>query len=382
MPPLKLQSTKHRGSSFAEGLSSAARDPLSEQDFRRVLALERKRTERSSSPFILALVEANDEHPEFNSGAAFNHALSLLTPVIRETDAVGWLETHRCLGIIFTGLLPGNWESTLIAIKVRANALLRRDDTSECMQPFRLSFHVFPDDWNHDPASNSEGGPLYSDLSSASKRRKGMLRIKRMMDITGASILLLALSPLFLLIAAAIRLTSPGPVFFRQERVGQYGKRFTFLKFRSMYVGNDHSSHQGYVEQLISGIAKPMLVTRNGESVYKLADDNRITKLGRFLRRSSLDELPQFLNVLRGDMSLVGPRPPIPYETAAYRTWHRRRLLQVKPGITGLWQVTSRSRVGFDEMVRLDLQYASTWSPWLDLKILLRTPAAVLKGAY
>ena len=121
--------------------------------------------------------------------------------------------------------------------------------------------------------------------------------------------------------------------------------------------------------------------TGNGEGVYKLASDKRITPIGRFLRKTSLDELPQFINVLRGEMSLVGPRPPIPYEVAAYQTWHRRRVLEVKPGITGLWQVTGRSRVRFDEMVRLDLRYA-TWSPWLDLKILLRTPRAVIKGAY
>ena len=120
----------------------------------------------------------------------------------------------------------------------------------------------------------------------------------------------------------------------------------------------------------------------NGEGVYKLVNDPEITSLGRFLRRTSLDELPQFFNVLRGDMSLVGPRPPIPYEVAAYQTWHRRRVLQVKPGITGLWQVTGRSRVSFDEMVRLDLQYANFWSLSLDFKILMRTPAAVIKGAY
>jgi lipopolysaccharide/colanic/teichoic acid biosynthesis glycosyltransferase len=115
--------------------------------------------------------------------------------------------------------------------------------------------------------------------------------------------------------------------------------------------------------------------------VYKITNDKRITPIGKFLRRTSLDELPQFLNVLWGDMSLVGPRPPIPYELAAYQTWHRRRLLDVKPGITGLWQVTGRSTVKFDEMVRLDLRYATSWTPWLDLRILLQTPLAVIKGS-
>jgi lipopolysaccharide/colanic/teichoic acid biosynthesis glycosyltransferase len=115
--------------------------------------------------------------------------------------------------------------------------------------------------------------------------------------------------------------------------------------------------------------------------VFKLTKDRRITPVGNFLRRSSLDELPQLLNVLKGDMSLVGPRPPIPYELAVYQTWHRRRLLEVKPGITGLWQVMGRSQVSFDEMVRLDLRYAMTWTIWMDLRILLRTPMAVIRGS-
>ena len=139
--------------------------------------------------------------------------------------------------------------------------------------------------------------------------------------------------------------------------------------------------HKEYVTKLIAGEAERVTSDRKGEGIYKLAGDKRITPLGKFLRRTSLDELPQLINVLCGDMSLVGPRPPIPYELAAYQTWHRRRLLEVKPGITGLWQVTGRSIVGFDEMVRLDLRYATSWTPWLDLEILLRTPAAVIKGS-
>jgi lipopolysaccharide/colanic/teichoic acid biosynthesis glycosyltransferase len=149
-----------------------------------------------------------------------------------------------------------------------------------------------------------------------------------------------------------------------------------------MHVDSDCSIHREYVTQLIAGQAErnPSNGNGDGAGVYKLTDDARITRVGNFLRRTSLDELPQLLNVLRGDMSLVGPRPAIPYELAAYQTWHRRRVLEVKPGITGLWQVNGRSRVKFDEMVRLDLRYAETWSPWLDIKILLRTPRAVFEG--
>jgi lipopolysaccharide/colanic/teichoic acid biosynthesis glycosyltransferase len=149
-----------------------------------------------------------------------------------------------------------------------------------------------------------------------------------------------------------------------------------------MRVDNDPAVHREYVTKLIAGEAERIPASADGRGVYKLANDTRITRLGMFLRKTSLDELPQLFNVLRGDMSLVGPRPPIPYELAAYQTWHRRRLLEVKPGITGLWQVTGRSRIKFDDMVRLDLRYAASWSLWLDLKILLRTPGAVVKGAY
>ena len=149
-----------------------------------------------------------------------------------------------------------------------------------------------------------------------------------------------------------------------------------------MYVDNDASVHKEYVAQLIAGHAQrnPSNGNTHGAGVYKLTNDKRITRIGAVLRRTSLDELPQLLNVLTGEMSLVGPRPAIPYEVAAYQTWHRRRILEVKPGITGLWQVNGRGRVKFDEMVRLDLRYAKNWSPWLDLKILLRTPRAVLIG--
>jgi len=201
-----------------------------------------------------------------------------------------------------------------------------------------------------------------------------------MMDMAGSTAGLLLAAPLFLAVAVAIKATSAGPVFFRQRRIGQYGTSFVFLKFRSMYENNDSSTHKEYVRQLIAGTAEKHASDGDGDGVYKLTRDSRITRVGAFLRRTSLDELPQLINVLRGEMSLVGPRPPVPYEVEAYDIWHRRRLLEAKPGITGLWQVSGRSRVKFDDMVRLDLQYARTWSPWVDVKILLRTPAAVLFG--
>jgi lipopolysaccharide/colanic/teichoic acid biosynthesis glycosyltransferase len=185
-----------------------------------------------------------------------------------------------------------------------------------------------------------------------------------------------AFGPVLLCVAAAVKLTSKGPVFFRQQRVGEAGEPFTMFKFRTMQVNADHRIHQEYVEKFIQNQA----ATSGKDAVFKLVNDPRVTSVGDFLRRSSLDELPQFWNVLRGDMSLVGPRPPLPYEVARYKRWHRRRVLEAKPGITGLWQVTGRSRTTFDEMVRLDLRYARTRSVWNDLHILLATPKAVLSG--
>jgi lipopolysaccharide/colanic/teichoic acid biosynthesis glycosyltransferase len=189
---------------------------------------------------------------------------------------------------------------------------------------------------------------------------------------------LFLLSPLFLLISLLLKLTSPGPVFYRQKRLGELGVAFTFLKFRSMHVANDSKIHRDFTQNLIRGNSGVL----NG--VYKIQNDPRITGLGRILRASSLDELPQFINVLMGQMSLVGPRPPIPYEFECYQLWHRRRILEARPGITGLWQVHGRSRTSFDEMVRMDLQYIKNRSLWVDLKILLKTPFAMVggRGAY
>lgn len=204
--------------------------------------------------------------------------------------------------------------------------------------------------------------------------------MKRTIDVLGSAVLLACLSPLLALIAVAVKLDSRGPALFRQERLGQYGAPFTFLKFRTMYSQTDSRIHEEYVKKFISGKAELHLARDGATGVYKLTKDLRITRIGKFLRKTSLDELPQFLNVLKGEMALVGPRPPVRYEVTSYDIWHRRRLFEAKPGITGLWQVNGRSRTKFDEMVRLDLQYAETWSLWLDLKILLRTPRAVLLG--
>jgi lipopolysaccharide/colanic/teichoic acid biosynthesis glycosyltransferase len=182
--------------------------------------------------------------------------------------------------------------------------------------------------------------------------------------------------PVFAVIALLVKMTSKGPVLFCQKRIGQYGKEFTFFKFRTMYADNDPRIHQEYIAKLIAGDGD----LGQGKGIYKLINDPRVTPLGRFLRKSSLDELPQFVNVVKNDMSLVGPRPPLPYEFERYQIWHKRRVLELKPGLTGLWQVEGRSRTTFDEMVRMDIKYANTRSVWVDLKIILQTPAAMFSG--
>ncbi len=202
--------------------------------------------------------------------------------------------------------------------------------------------------------------------------------IKRTSDIIIASVAIILLAPLWLIIALVIKLDSRGAVFYKQERVGMDGRIFLFYKFRTMRVDTDDAAHREYQQEYIAGRAEAMLV--EGERpAYKLVGDARITRVGRVLRRLSLDELPQLLNILRGDMSVVGPRPPIPYEVEAYQLWHRKRL-DMKPGLTGLWQVSGRNRLPFDEMVRLDLFYIENWSLLLDLKIILRTLPVMLRG--
>jgi exopolysaccharide biosynthesis polyprenyl glycosylphosphotransferase len=209
------------------------------------------------------------------------------------------------------------------------------------------------------------------------------LGVKRASDVVVAAALLVVFSPLFLAISALIKLFSPGPVLFKQKRAGQGGSAFEFYKFRTMRVDTDDRLHREYAGNFINGKPAPDGGEKEGKPVYKMTRDPRVTGIGRALRRTSLDELPQLINILRGEMSLVGPRPPILYELQHYKEWHKRRL-EAKPGLTGLWQVSGRSSVPFNEMVLMDLYYIDNWSLWIDFEILLRTIPVILfgKGAY
>jgi len=359
--------------------SFAPSEVLAEDVFHRMISLERKRSERTQRPFVLLLMDTGNNLPTEKNGRILLDILRSLQAATRETDVMGWYESNSVVGVMFTEITLDN-SLIFSTILSRISDVLRDRLTIEQFSQIKFSFHLFPEEWDPSSPERPSNPALSPDLHKRNGSNWLARGIKRGMDISGSLILLLLLSPVFFLIAAAVKLTSRGPVLFRQQRIGEHGIPFTFLKFRSMYVNNDSKKHQEYVQQLINGKAEKQSSNGNGEGIYKLTNDPRITRVGSFLRRTSLDELPQFLNVLSGEMSLVGPRPPVPYEVEAYATWHRRRLLEAKPGITGLWQVHGRSRVGFDDMVRLDLQYARQSSPWLDLKILLQTPKAVIAG--
>jgi lipopolysaccharide/colanic/teichoic acid biosynthesis glycosyltransferase len=298
----------------------------------------------------------------------------------RQTDVIGWYKEGSVIGTIFTEIGSEEGHSVAKALLTKISTALASTLSIEQINQITLSFHVFPDDWEDHGNGRPTSSALYPDSLSETGPTKGTLWVKRSMDVIGSLCAITVSAPVLMAIAVGIKLTSRGPVIFKQQRVGQYGRRFTFLKFRSMYKQNDPKAHQDFVTKLIRGENGTEPARGQQKTVFKMTNDPRVTPFGRFLRRTSLDELPQFLNVLFGDMSLVGPRPPIPYEFSSYDIWHKRRLLAVKPGITGLWQVTARSRVGFADMVRLDLKYAQSHSLWLDLKILLHTPLAVLGG--
>jgi lipopolysaccharide/colanic/teichoic acid biosynthesis glycosyltransferase len=213
---------------------------------------------------------------------------------------------------------------------------------------------------------------------TAPKLQGHQLALKRAVDIAGATVGLVVLSPLLALVALAVALDSPGPVFFRQERIGVGGRRFRVWKFRTMQHGASDSSHRDLVTRMLAGDEEGTRQTgADGREVFKLVNDPRVTRLGALLRRTSLDELPQLINVLTGEMSLVGPRPPVPYEFEAYDHWQFDRL-QVRPGITGLWQVSGRNLLSYRQMCELDVEYVRRWSVGLDLRILCRTIPVVL----
>jgi lipopolysaccharide/colanic/teichoic acid biosynthesis glycosyltransferase len=351
---------------------------LGEEVFQNVLLVERHRAERSRRPFVLVLVHSNTKSDP--DRRVLQRAVSTLVSNTRESDLIGWYRESVTLGIIFTEM--NETEKVAVAQSLRkkvVSALLEtvgRDDVSK----LAITGHIFPEDWDRDNTGRIGDPKLYPELQPRLAKKRIHLVLKRVIDVAGSAALLFLTLPFLAAIALLVKLTSKGPVLYEQERLGQFGARFKCLKFRTMYTDCDPKIHREYVQQFIAGNAQSAHAGDFQKALYKITGDPRVTPIGRILRKTSLDEFPQFWNVLRGEMSLVGPRPPVPYEFEVYDVWHRRRVLELKPGVTGLWQVSGRNRTRFDEMVRLDLRYSQKWSLWLDLKILLATPRAMFIG--
>jgi exopolysaccharide biosynthesis polyprenyl glycosylphosphotransferase len=346
---------------------------IGEDLFRGVLVRERKRADRSNQPLAVILVALRADAGTA-SVSTWEAVVDALLAAKRETDVLGWFEQYGVLGLMLPEV-AGSSPAFPDELNDRfRRELFRRLDAQTAMSVvIRLLMH---------PASGTaeaeEVDRIVSAVGLGPKRQKHYDTVKRALDVVLSLMLLLVLSPLFFLIAAFVKFTSPGPVLFRQKRIGQMMKPFTMLKFRTMHVNADHAIHHKFVSSFIKSRGRSEETAKTG--LFKIVNDPRVTMMGRILRRTSLDELPQLWNVFRGEMSLVGPRPPLPYEVEQYMSWHRRRVLEAKPGLTGLWQVTGRSRTTFDEMVRLDLRYVRTCSIWTDIKILLATPRAVISG--
>ena len=342
--------------------------------FKAVVLRERKRADRPNRTFGLLLVSAADSGSSIDRGT-WRAATEALAAAKRETDVLGWLEPEAVLGVVLTEVETFD-PVVAEGIVTRVHGEIVKKLGAETASEMSIRLYVHPGQ-----AGGDEGllpiEPILQRLRSE-PRRPVYEAVKRTVDVAGSLFLLAVLLPLLLVLAVLVKLTSKGPIFFRQVRIGERAKPFRMLKFRTMRVDVDQTLHKEFVTSFIKSSGQGQKPAAN--AVFKMTNDPRITRIGNVLRKTSLDELPQLWNVVRGEMSLVGPRPPIPYEVEQYASWHRRRVLEAKPGITGLWQVKGRSRTTFDEMVRLDLRYAKSPSLLTDLKILLATPKAVIAG--
>jgi lipopolysaccharide/colanic/teichoic acid biosynthesis glycosyltransferase len=336
---------------------------LSRTEFLRMVQREKRRTDRSHSALSLALLTV-----DANGGSTLQDMLEKVSTMVRETDYLTATD-DQCVAV----LLPDTGDAGL-------RSFLDKVALSRNSQGAQMIGATYPDAAFDRLIAERLGTPRSrhaADADEPSPVRSHGYPAKRALDVLGALVALVLLSPLMLISALLIKLTSPGPAVFRQTRIGQGGAPFVMYKFRSMRTDMDDRAHREFVAKLIDGKAPP---AGNGApaGVFKMKADPRITAIGRFIRKTSIDELPQFYNVLKGDMSLVGPRPPVPYEAEKYKAWHRRRVFELKPGLTGIWQVEGRSRVSFDDMVRMDLRYLQRCSLRFDLALLLRTVLVVL----
>lgn len=326
-------------------------------DFSRLINREISRADRNGAGLSLVVVDtgrARREGPE-RDAVAFQVATR-----VRVVDSVGWMDGER-FGIV----LPStSYENARMVIE----RVLGKVGFSAPHLPFRI--YAYP--WHSLPVRESHAHSQFSNDFISSFPREFCIAMplgKRIFDVGASLIGILILWPFFLLVGAYIKIVSPGPVFYTQQRVGHGGELFTFLKFRTMKVGNNEAFHRDHIVKRL----------RMNEPLEKLDDqgDPRIIPGGRMIRRACIDELPQLVNVLKGEMSLVGPRPCLSYEAAELLRWHERRF-EVVPGLTGLWQVSGKNKLSLLEMVRLDIAYAENMSPLLDLKIIVRTIPAII----
>jgi len=331
------------------------------------LRLEKLRAQRSKSTLSIILLTLNKESGRESTN--LNEILDIVRAKIRATDICGFVNQNT-IGV----LLPDTDEKGAKGI---CEKLVHKHKNPQ----FTTTTSTYPDHLFESLAKNGCIRPdtFPFELKDSREASWFKLVLKRGIDIVGSIFGILIFMPVMLITALAIKVTSPGPVIFSQIRLGKQGTPFTFYKFRSMHVNMDDQIHRDYVRSFIDGSDDKINQGDAERPLYKIKSDPRITKVGRFIRKTSIDELPQFFNVLKGDMSLVGPRPPLAYEAEKYQAWHLRRILEMKPGITGLWQVEGRSKTGWDDSVRLDIRYIQNWSLLLDIKILFKTLKVVLR---
>ena len=346
---------------------SRGADVLSRDTFLTQLYREKRRADRSRAPLSLVVMRIDGENGFDNDD--YHDIISDLSLSTREIDVIGHLGDN-----VVAVLLP---YSAAGAAEAFSRLIVTRTNTPAV----NVRSATYPDSQFDTLLVDSLAQIETSrELAASSLRKHFSSRgVKRAIDIIGSIALLTLASPLMLVTAVAVKLTSRGPVIFRQMRIGRGGKPFPFYKFRSMRCGTDDTIHREYVKNLIQGRHDQVNEGDADNPVYKLQADSRITAVGRIIRRPSIDELPQLFNVIKGEMSLVEPRQRIHYEIENYQSWHMRRLQEVRPGITGLWQVEGRSKTTFDDMVRLDLRYIRNWSLWLDIKILFKTVIVVIR---
>ncbi len=332
--------------------------------FRKTIVRERYLSDRNNHGFSLVRFNVDDAtHASCISPGRF---IEILAAAKRNVDVIGRHGIHNETAV----LLPDT-DNSGAEFFIR-RILQKLEYPPSCVE---YTISTYPrDNWNtlHLPPRESDGSyAAISDKAYSSIITSRSLPFwKRALDIIGAAAGIVLLLPLFLFVALLIKIVSPGPVLYIQKRVGRFGKSFDFFKFRTMAYDNDEGVHQSYLKTLIAPDEN------DDQPMLKIEHDGRIIPFGNFLRKSCIDELPQLFNVLKGDMSLVGPRPCIPYEAQEYLRWHSRRF-DVIPGMTGLWQVSGKNRTTFKEMIRLDINYSLHSSLWLDLYIILKTPFAI-----